>query len=84
MSDIIILESILPQEIFAKLKKEGEFYESRNFEISTSKYSLGLPNNKNDTATILPKTIIMEGSMLDILIEAKTPLRKLDKDTKIK
>ena len=74
------------------------------FEISAPKYSLGLPNNKNDTATILPKTTIMgiigafakiqryteeyaklmEGSILDVLIEAKTPLRKLDKDTKIK
>lgn len=73
------------------------------FEISTPKYSLGLPSNKNDTATILPKTTIMgiigafakiqryteeyvrlmEGSMLDVLIEAKTPLKKLDKDTRL-
>lgn len=73
------------------------------FEISAKKYSLGLPNNKNDTATIIPKTTIMgiigafakiqryteeyaelmEGSMLDVLIEAKTPLKKLDKDTKL-
>ncbi|MGH2331190.1 hypothetical protein [Thermoanaerobacter mathranii] len=73
------------------------------FEISAKKYSLGLPNNKNDTATILPKTTIMgiigafakiqryteeyarlmEGSMLDVLIEAKTPLKKLEKDTKL-
>jgi hypothetical protein len=73
------------------------------FEITARKYSLGLPNNKNDTATIIPKTTVlgiigafakiqrntemyaklMEGSMLDILIEAKTPLKKKERDTKI-
>ncbi|MGB9812446.1 MAG: hypothetical protein ACPLRZ_11530 [Thermovenabulum sp.] len=71
------------------------------FEIRAKKYSVGLPNNKNDTATIVPKTTVlgiigafakiqrnteayaklMEGSMLDILIEAKTLLKKIAGDS---
>ena len=73
------------------------------FDIMVKKYSLGLPNNKKDSATIIPKTTVlgiigafiriqrgteayarlMSGELLDILIESKTPLKKMSSDVKL-
>lgn len=84
------------------LQRGDTFVQAAVFKIRAKKYSLGLPNNKNDTATIIPKTTVlgiigafvkiqrnteayanlMEGSLLDVLIEAKTPLKKKERDTK--